>query len=76
MLSSPDTLERIRRFDLERAMLRHARLAEAGGLARKRGRPRVLGPVARGAGRALRRLGSGLEAWGGASSLAQILGVP
>jgi hypothetical protein len=76
MLGSPDTLEQIRRFELERALRRHERLAQAGGLPRKRGRPPVLAPVARGAGRALRRLGAGLEAWGGVSSLAQILGTP
>ncbi|HXF50112.1 MAG TPA: hypothetical protein VNM43_00310 [Dehalococcoidia bacterium] len=76
MLGSPDILERIRTLELERAMLRHERLALAGGPPRPKRRPPVLGPVARGAGRALRRLGSGLEAWGGASSLAHVLGPP
>lgn len=76
MLGSPETLERIRRLELERALARHERLAVAGGLPRSKRRMPVLAPVARGAGRALRRLGSGLEAWGGASSLAHVLGTP
>ncbi len=76
MLGSPDILEDIRKLELERAMTRHARLAQAGGLPRPKRRPPVLAPMARGAGRVLRRLGSGLEAWGGASSLAHVLGPP
>jgi hypothetical protein len=74
MLGSLDTMENVRKLELERLELRHRRLALAGGLSRKKKAPPVIGPVARGAGRTLRRLGAGLEAWGGASSLAHILG--
>lgn len=69
--------EKLREMELERAMARQRRRSElrppAGPRGPRRRRPTAIAFVARTAGRALRRLGSGLEAWGTASG-AQTLG--
>ena len=54
--------EKLRQFQQERMTRLSLQAPQA---PRPAGRPAVISPVARGAGRLLRRLGEGLEHWGG-----------
>jgi hypothetical protein len=60
--------EKLRELETERALVR-SRMPRPPRVPRRPGpRTPLLAPLARRAGRALRRLGAGLEAWGAASS--------
>ncbi len=60
--------EKLREFELERALARGRLAREAKPPRRGNGRMPLLATLARRVGRALRELGAGIEAWGTASS--------